>query len=249
MNAATAWHFVGDTLRDGRPVPADGVPLIHPGKPVLCESGLHASLDPFDALKYAPGPNLCLVRCSGGIFHADDKMVCTERVIVTRMDATDLLREFARMQALSVAHLWDPPDVVLDYLMTGDDSIRRAARDAARDAAWAAARGAARGAARDAVWDATREAARDATRDATNAATLAATRDDWWDFSDIASLAKSILGPRSANLGIQCARLVDWLWQGGNQWSGYDAFLSFFRYIAKLPIVKISFMEFSYGFS
>src|SRR4051812_42294036 len=43
-----AWHFVGDTLRDGRPVPKDGVKLIHPGKPVLCESGLHASLRPWE---------------------------------------------------------------------------------------------------------------------------------------------------------------------------------------------------------
>jgi hypothetical protein len=26
------------------------------------------------------------------------------------------------------------------------------------------------------------------------------------------------------------------VWQGGNQWAGYDSFLSFFRHVAKLPI-------------
>ena len=49
-----AWHFVGKKLRDGRPIPADGVKLRHTGPVVMCKSGLHASLHPFDALKYAP---------------------------------------------------------------------------------------------------------------------------------------------------------------------------------------------------
>src|SRR5262245_49901989 len=42
----------------------------------------------------------------------------------------DALRYFARWCALSVIHLWPdpgPPDVVLDYLMTGDETIREAA--------------------------------------------------------------------------------------------------------------------------
>jgi len=43
-----------------------------------------------------------------------------------------MLRYFARMQALSVIHLWEPPQVVCDYLMTGDEGIRAAARAAAR---------------------------------------------------------------------------------------------------------------------
>jgi hypothetical protein len=71
-----------------------------------------------------------------------------------------MLRYFARTQAMSVAHLWDAPDVVAEFLMTGDESIRAAARDAARAAAraaaWAAARDAARDAARAAAWAADR---------------------------------------------------------------------------------------------
>jgi hypothetical protein len=135
-----AWHFVGDTLRDGRVVPPDGEWLTHRGDLRMCAEGLHASEHPFDALEYAPGPILCRVECAGTIVRGADKLVCSERRIVARMDATELLRYFARMQALSVIHLWptDPPDVVLDYLMTGDESTRAEARAEAMAAAAAA---------------------------------------------------------------------------------------------------------------
>ena len=156
-NTIRAWHFVGDTLRDGRPVPADGVKLFHLGKPVLCQSGLHASVDAFDALQFAPGQTLCLVECGGLGQRQSDKLVCTERTIIVRMDAEPLLRYFACMQALSCAHLWTPEQVVCDYLMTGDESIRAAAWDAASAAASAAARAAARAAAWDAAWVAARK--------------------------------------------------------------------------------------------
>jgi len=36
--------------------------------------------------------------------------------------------------------------------------------------------------------------------------------------------------------GLQCAYKAYQMYQGGNFWSAYDAFLSFFRHIAKLPI-------------
>jgi hypothetical protein len=161
-----AWHFVGDTLRDGSPVPADGVWLKHDGPVELCVSGFHASLNPFDALQYAPGPILCRVALRGEIRHGDDKLVASEQMIISRIDATALLNYFARMQAVSVVHLWDAPEIVLDYLMTGDKSLRAAARDAAKAAAGAAARDAARAAARDAAWATAWDAARDAAWDA-----------------------------------------------------------------------------------
>jgi hypothetical protein len=53
--AMIAWHFCGDTLRDGRPIPPDGEKLIHDGELVMCVSGLHASKNILDALTYAPG--------------------------------------------------------------------------------------------------------------------------------------------------------------------------------------------------
>ena len=173
-----AYHFCGDTLRDGRPIPPDGEWLAHDGPVVMCESGLHASRHPFDALQYAPGPILCRVECADVVDEEADKLVCRRRRIITRIDATELCRQAARRYALDVLHLWeDAPQVVRDYLTTGDDSIRAAARDAAWAAARDAARAAARAAARDAARDAARAAARDAARDAAWAAAWAALSD------------------------------------------------------------------------
>jgi hypothetical protein len=175
-----AWHFVGKTLRDGRPVPANGVKLIHGRTPSICNHGFHASKNPFDALQYAPGNTLCLVEMSGEMDFQSDKMVATERVIIHRIDATELLRKFARQCALNVIHLWNPPTVVVEYLKTGNESLRAAARAAASAAAWAAAR-AASAAASAAAWDAARAAgaagaarAARAARDAAGAAWAAA---------------------------------------------------------------------------
>ncbi len=156
-----AWHFVGDALRDGRPIPADGEWLVHTGPVEICATGLHASRRPAHALQYAPGPVLCRVECDDVVDEGDDKLVCRRRRIVQRADITETLRYYARMQALSVIHLYDdPPDVVLDYLMTGDESIRAAAWAAAGAAAGDAAWAAAGAAAWDAAWAAARAAAR-----------------------------------------------------------------------------------------
>jgi len=142
-----AWHFVSDTLRDGRPVPADGEILRHEGELEMCASGLHASVDPWAALGYAPGVTLCRVECGGEVITGDDKIVCTERTILRRVDLERQLREFARAEALRVVHLWDCPAIVREYLETGREDLRAAAgaaawaaRDAARYAAWDAAR-------------------------------------------------------------------------------------------------------------
>jgi len=135
-----AWHFVGDALRDGRPVPADNVTLKHTGKLELCASGLHASERLIDALEHASGPILCRVQMGGTIKKDSDKLVARQRTILWRIDSTDVLRKFARQCALDVAHLWDMPPVVRQYLETGDESIIDAAK-AARTAvkiAWGA---------------------------------------------------------------------------------------------------------------
>ena len=177
-----AYHFTkGNKLSDGRPLPAIGEWLEHTGPIVPCESGLHASEHPFDALQYSPGEMLHLVEIDGELVtHGDppDKVVGRRRKILASIDATDLLREFARWCALQVIHLWECPDVVRRYLETGDESIRAAARDAAgadardaaRAAAWVAAWVAARDATRDAAWEAARDAAWAAARDADRAA-------------------------------------------------------------------------------
>ncbi len=78
------------------------------------------------------------------------------------IQAEPILRQFARECALDIIHLWDPPEIVFQYLKTGNESIK----DAAWDAAWAAARDAAWAAARDAAWDAAWAVAQDAAQDA-----------------------------------------------------------------------------------
>lgn len=171
-----AYHFVGETLRDGRPVPADGEWLKHVGEVKLCASGLHWSEHPFDALQYAPGGTLCLVEYDGETIKGDDKGVSRRRRIVKRIDAEPLMREFARWCALRVIHLWDAPDVVRQYLTTGDESLRAAARATALGAARSAAGAAARAAAWDAARAAARAAALDAARDVAVYAAAAAAR-------------------------------------------------------------------------
>ena len=132
MSKTIAYHFVGDTLRDGRPVPPDGEWLEHEGEIKMCETGLHASLRPWDALQYAPGPVLCEVEVDGIDSYDVDKLVARRRRILRRVNLTADLRSFARAEASSVSHLWSAPAVVREYLETGDESIR----DAAWDAAW-----------------------------------------------------------------------------------------------------------------
>ena len=189
-----AWYFSDESRRlrygDGRKI-AVGVKHTVDCVPVLCKSGLHASVRAIDALEYAPGPIIWRVELGGTINHENDKCSATKRTYVAGgVDATETLRAFARACALDVVHLWDAPQVVKDYLVTGDESLRAsawaaamaaawaaaswaAARDAASWAAaraaasWAAARGAARAAAWAAAWAAASwAAARDAARDA-----------------------------------------------------------------------------------
>ena len=136
------------------------------GEIIPCKHGLHLSKRIIDALKYAPGPVIYRVVGSGTIVpHGNpiDKYACSERTYFAGgIDISDILRLFARRCALDVIHLWKAPDVVVQYLKTGDESLRDAAGSAARAAAWAAAWDAAR----DAAWDAATSAAGDAARDA-----------------------------------------------------------------------------------
>lgn len=117
MKTELAWHFVGATLRDGRPVPPDGEWLRHDGEVVMCASGLHASARIIDAIGYAPAGTVCRVALAGKIKRDTDKMVGSRRVILWRLEQSDdVFRAFARKAALSVIHLWDAPEIVRRYL-------------------------------------------------------------------------------------------------------------------------------------
>ena len=209
-----AYHFVGNALRDGSPVPPDGTWLVHSGPLEMCRIGLHASVDPFDALQYAPGPILCKVEVQGRILHQADKLVAEQRKITARFDASPLLRLSARKCAQDVLHLWDAPQIVKDYLNTGEETLRAAAGDAAWAAAraaagaWAAAGDAAWAAAWAAAWDAAWAAARDAAWAAARAAAWDAAWDAAWAAAGDAARDTARAAARAANakIIISCAK-------------------------------------------
>jgi len=96
---------------------------------------------------------------------------------VTKFLSEEENGQFARWSALRVVHLWYCPDVVKQYLETGDEGLRDAARTAVHAAAWNAADASARASARaaaDAAWDAWNAACTPAWNAAWNAARAAA---------------------------------------------------------------------------
>jgi len=150
-----AYHFVGEKLRDGRDVPPDGEWLVHEGEVSICKSGLHASLEPYDALNYAPGNTICLVEVACIVDEQHDKLVCRLRKIIKRIDIKEHLRRFAADCADSVAYLYNLPNISFDLPpfppITCEAALAVAARDsstatdsasAARDAICYAARAA-----------------------------------------------------------------------------------------------------------
>ena len=160
------WHFLRKDRQlrygDNRIVEAGETYSVPDDRPLeLCEYGLHASRRLTDALGYAPGSIICRVQLIGKRIDGDDKSVAYRRRVDWMFDATDVLCQFARRCALDVIHLWDAPDVVVQYLKTGDESIQKAAESAAESAPEFAA-------------NAARTIARDATRSAANAARSAA---------------------------------------------------------------------------
>lgn len=90
------WHFHnGETLRDGRPLPAVGETLVHEGPLKLCAAGLHGSISVLDAFTYAPGTWLDLCLVGGEILHGDDKLCAERRTALQRHDVREVLVRFA----------------------------------------------------------------------------------------------------------------------------------------------------------
>lgn len=173
------WHFMRSengwpVLRDGRLPPPVGKPLRHEGKVGMCASGLHASREALDALRYAPGSYCARVSFSEPVEVEEDKVVSRSRTILWLVDAETVLREFARWCALTVIDRWNAPDVVRQWLETGDESLKNAARAAAESAALSAAESAAESAALSAAKSATKSAARAAAKSAALSATKSA---------------------------------------------------------------------------
>lgn len=177
------WHWAA--MKYGRPVMHDGT-LIEIGRryeikrePQLCVRGYHGSTCILDALQYAPGPWVSL-REIEGVVDGGDKVVGRVCTHLAGVDATDILREFARRCALEAIDNWDAPFVMRRYLETGDESIRKVARDAAWIVAHTPAQKFAWIAAQDAAWsDEWGDAWGDAWAAARDSAWAVAQNDSW----------------------------------------------------------------------
>lgn len=82
-----------------------------------CFEGGDPKKTPLEALESAKGPTVTFVEVS--------------------WDPSETLGRFARFCALDVIHLWEAPEVVLNYLRTGDESLKEIAWEAAVAGAWA----------------------------------------------------------------------------------------------------------------
>ena len=131
------------------------------------------------------------------------------------------------------------------YNATADataDAIRVATREATYDATYNTTADATRVATSDATYAVTLDAIRDATYDttavATDEATVTKKNKNWFSISSdsILQIAKSIFKPEHVTYAIQCASRSWYMWVGGNQWSSWVAFLSFFRHVVKLDL-------------
>jgi hypothetical protein len=158
-----------------------------------------------------------------------------------RTEAATEAATWAATEAATEAATWAATEAATEAATRA--ATWAATEAATRAATWAATRAATEAATRDATWAATRAA----TEAATEAATRDATRDatgteknkqidlsNWYVVpGDMVALADA-LGVEA--FGLQCAARAYNMWSGGNQWSGYDAYLSFFQDIAKLDI-------------
>ena len=172
------WHFLRD---DGRLnyLPhtrvKQGMTLRAEGPLVICKNGMHASIRPIDALKYAPGSLVCRVTLEGEILANTDKVCARTRTVLWMADATRTLYEFAVWCAERAlqrerdqgrepnSDSWAALDIKRQWLRgeASDDELddaTTAASAAARTAAETAARTAASAAARAAAWAAAMDA-------------------------------------------------------------------------------------------
>jgi hypothetical protein len=199
---------------------------------------------PRERIVFVPSP--FVVRFAGGFASA---IWYLRKQPDATYDATDAATAAATRAATDVATY----AATYDVTRAATDAATRAAtlaatvdvtyaatRDATADATDAATDAATRAATRAAT-----EAATDvATRAATDAATAAATRaatdaatDDlsrWYVLPGDMHTLSAELGV--GLFGLRCANAAWRLWQGGNQWSAWDSYLTFFQDIARLDL-------------
>jgi hypothetical protein len=158
-----AWYFSNKDCKlrydDGRLIEA-GITHTVKSTPKLCNRGLHASERVIDALKHAPNSYIWFVNVSHKVDKGDDKICGQRRKYYWGFDASDVLRAFARKQALINIEKAKPYfksnsdyNLVVEFLMTGKADLR----SAAESVAWSAAKSAAESVAKSAAESAANE--------------------------------------------------------------------------------------------
>jgi hypothetical protein len=185
----------------------DAAKLERPGRIVFCASPIGAAF----AASVAAG--VWYLRRNPGQYKKLFGAILTERELVNAIGpAIAHLVRHGTHRALTLENLPAPKAKATGaatYAATGaaTDAATRDATDAATDAA---------------TYDATDAATDDATDAATGDATYAATG--------------AATGARLIRFLVGCSAYWDRSWNGGNQWSGWVAYLSFFRHVAKLDL-------------
>lgn len=90
----------------------------------------YPSANPLDALRNSRGTILNIVEVAydrPSEIKIPRVLLCDRQRVVESFDAGEMLDYYARMEALSAVHLWDAPESVIDFLMTGDADARASA--------------------------------------------------------------------------------------------------------------------------
>ena len=156
MEQWIGWHFLDKSKRlaygDERLVVSGETLSVPEDKPlVLCKYGMHASLNPLDALKLAPSFTIiCRVELLGERIDGDNKSVARSRRVLWMADASDTVKAFAfacadravrihAANAMDAAGLPNQAKILQELAPITTIETANAAGDAAGDAAWAAA--------------------------------------------------------------------------------------------------------------
>lgn len=106
--------------------------------------GSNGSKTPIDALSFRRGSQFYY--CDLEVFHCElledpfagrvKEMIGLKRTHLSGIDASVLLRNFAKRVALDIAQLWNPPSFILDYLNSDNEDLCDRVRDFAFDIAY-----------------------------------------------------------------------------------------------------------------
>ena len=127
MSQQLYWHCATENMRlghdDGRKIQAGQTLQVR--RPLkLRNCGLHACENIMNALEFFREPNICRVTLSGNILHDKTLWVASKRTYLWHVDGRKFLPEYIRWCALQVAHLWCAPDIVIQYLKTGNQALQ-----------------------------------------------------------------------------------------------------------------------------